>query len=66
MSNMLTPQQIKDARKILDVTQKELAETIGVSLNTVGRWECGLTHCKGAAVILIRKLVTEKKSAIPA
>ena len=69
MRIMLTPKQIKDARRILGLTQRELAEAIGVKLNTVGKWECGIAECAGPAAILIRKLVAEKKAdkiALPA
>lgn len=61
MPNMLTPEQIKAARKMLGITQRELAERIGVKLNTVGGWECGAGKCSGPAAILIRKLVEEAK-----
>ena len=64
MSNMMKPKEIKAARAILGVTQKELAELIGVTLNTVGKWECGAGQCTGPAAILIRRLVAEKKSAV--
>ena len=33
---------VKELRQQLGLTQKRLAEELGVTLATVGRWECGL------------------------
>ena len=35
---------IKSRRKNINLTQKELAEKVGVSMNTVARWERGETE----------------------
>ena len=35
---------IRSRRKNLNMTQKELAEKVGVSMNTVARWERGETE----------------------
>jgi transcriptional regulator with XRE-family HTH domain len=38
---MPTPAELKQARKTLGLTQAALAERLGVSANTVARWERG-------------------------
>lgn len=60
MPNMLTAQEIKAIRKKLNLTQKELAEELGVTLCTVGRYECGARRCLGMAAKQIRKLAEGK------
>lgn len=37
----MTPEQIKTARAALGITQQELSNRVGVSWNTVSRWENG-------------------------
>ena len=39
MSNMQLVTYIRSRRKNIGLTQKELAEKVGVSTNTVARWE---------------------------
>lgn len=39
---LLSPEQIRAERKRLDLTQKELAEALGVAPETISRWESGL------------------------
>lgn len=41
---------IKELRRRLGITQKRLAEELGVTLATVGRWECGLREPSSLAV----------------
>jgi DNA-binding XRE family transcriptional regulator len=38
---MITGQQLRDARKHAHLSQQALAETLGVSLRTIGNWERG-------------------------
>ena len=38
---------LKIARARKDMTQKELAEQIGVSRQTVSKWELGVSQTKG-------------------
>lgn len=61
--NAMKPNEIKRIRKILGITQRELAERIGVTLNTVGRWECGARPCTGTAAMLLRHLEKESRHA---
>ena len=37
----MTPSQLTAAREGLDLSQAELARTLGVAANTVNRWEAG-------------------------
>lgn len=59
--NTMKPNEIRQVRKTLGITQRELAERIGVTLNTVGRWECGARVCNGTAATLLRQLAKEAK-----
>ena len=43
-------ESIKQARQHLGLTQKRLAQALGVTLATVGRWECGLREPSPLAV----------------
>ena len=36
-----------DLRKKAKVTQQELADSIGVSFQTISKWENGVSHTKG-------------------
>ena len=35
-------ERIKKIRKALDLTQQKFADQLGVKMNTVGQWECGI------------------------
>ncbi len=37
----MSPSELKEARSALGLTQKELGEQLGVTANTVARWERG-------------------------
>ena len=58
----MTPKQLKKIRANLKMTQKELAAALGVSKNTVTRWEMGLHPISPLAERVIRGLtgVTKK------
>ena len=38
--------QITAMRRERDITQEQLATLIGVSAQTVSKWECGISHRK--------------------
>jgi len=52
---------VKKTCKELGITQKELAQNIGVSENTVGGWSRGVTETPKWALKLFDLLKTEKK-----
>ena len=54
---MLNPDQIRKARKRLNLTQAELAEKIGLSRNAIAQWETGRCSPRGPAEILIRQML---------
>ena len=41
MDKLLTSKEIKELREEWDLTQQELAETVGVSRSTIQEWEAG-------------------------
>lgn len=53
---MLTPEQITDLRKALNLKKTELAVKVGVSENTVMQWETGRRQPSGSALILLYQL----------
>lgn len=53
----LSPKEFQEARKRLRLTQAELAHELGVSRNTVTRWEMGLHRIPSMAVILLAKII---------
>lgn len=42
MTNISAPQEIKQMRVLSGLTQEKFAEKVGVTSNTVSRWERGL------------------------
>jgi DNA-binding transcriptional regulator YiaG len=62
----LTPRELRFLRTELGLTQAELAETVHVDAQTVGRWERGETPLQPAAEALIRLLVVERLRLDPA
>lgn len=51
----MTPAEIRAARKALGLTQKQLAEVMGMrGQSTVSEWERSIEHPSPAAVRLIR------------
>jgi DNA-binding transcriptional regulator YiaG len=52
--------KLKAARSKLDLTQKEFAEQVGVSVHTLVQWETGQTDPRGLALDALK----EKLSAI--
>lgn len=56
MKNSMTAGQIKEIRTALGMTGDALAEMLGVTGNTVRRWECGARQAKGPAVAMLRRM----------
>jgi len=68
MKDVMTPAEVKEARKYLKMTSEELGEELGVTGNTVRRWECGVKTPSRLAVKFLRRLVEDEKElhAVPA
>ena len=56
MTDMYTPQAIKKIRKSLGLTATEFAAKLGVTENTVRRWEGGQRHPRYAELLRIHKM----------
>ena len=56
----MTPQEVKDLRRKLNLSATEFGAALGVCENTVRRWECGLREARGPAVVMMRRLAAEK------
>lgn len=50
---------IKEYRKSIGVTQHQFAELLGVTQATISRWECGAEQPRGAAAVLLYKMLSE-------
>lgn len=57
----VTPSELKRARSALGMTQTELAHEVGVTQNTVARWEMGVRGIPEPAARLIGRLMTERR-----
>ena len=62
--SQITAEQMKVKRKQLKLTQRELAELIGVSKPTVERWETSDRPITGPVVLLLHMLTPEKVAAL--
>jgi|FLYL01.1.fsa_nt_gi transcriptional regulator with XRE-family HTH domain len=49
----ISPEQIKELRKSLGMSQQEFAQTLGVGVATVSRWETGEAKPTGTAAVVI-------------
>ena len=54
---VMKAEEIKLLRHRLRLSQKELARQLGVTLATVGRWECGLREPSSLAVRAMEPLL---------
>ncbi len=61
----MTPDELKRLRKRLGMTQAQLAEALGVRLETVGRWEVGMRRISEPAARLVQRLVAERRAKKP-
>jgi putative transcriptional regulator len=53
----MTGKEVKQARKRLNLSQAKLAARLGVTSNTVARWEWGAVNMPEPAARLLRLLV---------
>lgn len=53
----MTPDEIKEARDALGLTQAELAARMGVTVDAVRAWEADRRPLQGAALVLLKTLV---------
>ncbi len=52
----MSPKQVKDIRAKLEMTQQQLADSIGASQVAVARWETGVHKPRGANLKALTKL----------
>ena len=55
------PKQLKEIRLKLEMSQKTLAENLGVQTNTVTRWECNILPMPRTAQLAAEFLLTKHK-----
>ena len=56
----MTPEQLKKARQALGLTQRGLADKLGIKLSKLRNWEQGRNAVSDEAVTAIRWLVNGK------
>lgn len=54
--HVVTPEQLKRSRGVLGMTQEELAGELGVSRETVARWEIGTRRIPELAARLLARM----------
>lgn len=57
----MTPQEIKEIRLRLGISQQAFSNAVGVTVGTVNRWERGLSKPSPIAFNVIKRLKGEKK-----
>jgi DNA-binding transcriptional regulator YiaG len=57
---MLTPDDIKKLRRDRQMTAKAFAERLGVTIDTVFKWESGVRHPKWSAQLKLNALLEEQ------
>jgi transcriptional regulator with XRE-family HTH domain len=63
--DVLSAEDVRRVRRLLDDTQAEFAKRLGVGPVTVARWETGQRRCAGAYAQSIARLDPERR-AVPA
>ncbi len=58
----MTAQELKDLRHQMGLTQRELAEKIGVPWNTVARWEVGMRKIAEPIARLVHYIAKEVRA----
>lgn len=61
----MTSEELKQARKELGLTQRELAQRLGVSRNCITRWEIGMHRIPFLAGEMIKIIVEAKAMFYP-
>lgn len=61
----LTPDEIRDIRRSLGLTQTQLAERMELTMDAIASWEIGRTSPTGPGRILLRLLKTEAAAKPP-
>ncbi len=59
---VMTGQELKTLRQQMGLTQKELAEKLGVPWNTVARWEVGMRRIFEPVARLVQYLAKEVRA----
>jgi DNA-binding transcriptional regulator YiaG len=59
---IMNAKEVKQIRKSLGFTGEQLAKRLGVTANTVFRWEMGIRRVRGAALTMLRELTEEAKA----
>jgi len=59
---MLTAEEIRAIRKLLGMTPTQFAGRVGVSENTVRRWEIGDRHPKWEHVVILNGIKDDLKN----
>lgn len=57
----MRPEEVREARRVLGMTQQALADRLGVTINAVQRWEAGTRPPSGPVIVAIRLLVANVK-----
>ncbi|KPK65467.1 MAG: hypothetical protein AMK73_02880, partial [Planctomycetes bacterium SM23_32] len=52
----LTPEEIRSIRKAAGLSQKQLAEKLGVSVNSISNWETGSSYPRASSVEKLRAM----------
>lgn len=60
-SEIVTPEFLKSLRSKLNLSQKQLSVELGVSLQTVKKWEQGVNPILGTSAILLYILSDDSK-----
>lgn len=58
----MTPDDLKTTRATLALTQQQLAETIGVTVSTIAKWEQGIHPIPPMAATLLRRLTPARRA----
>jgi len=57
------PKEIKRTRKVLEMTQEQFADKVGVSVQTVRSWEQGINKPGPFSAVILGALISETRRA---